>query len=263
MSSNIRELKANQVLNESWVATYKKEIEVIWWQAYRFNINLFILNKISNFPFKTFDIPFNKSPFWRSVISSFVDTNVSIIWKIVCDNGRDVLTIRKLKNSISANIINEDIKQQFYTSLRKNDFNKNVSELETKVTEIRHNFLSHFIRDYNIIDKTSNQDIIIKYSDLNEFSDEFEILFNLLNFNYAQSTKSTEDNSSFTDKNNTDVDKIFNGLVRNSEALNMKEQKPDDFEHWIKDISSKDLKIINDYRIKFNMSQIYRKERKG
>lgn len=254
---DIRDISPKDALNKDWVDTYKKEHEAIWWEIVRYNTNLFILNKISKFPFKTFLISFNDSNFWRNTTRALFDSNILIIWRIVVDKGQDVLTIKRLKNSIRKNIIDNKIRSIFDKQLTEINFDEEVEQLEVKIKKIRTNYLAHFIRDSNVEQEDSSNDgIQIMYSDLNKFSDDIEKLFSIISFSDAHSTQTIGYLDSLINGEETDIDDVFNGLVRISSVLNMKEQQPDYFKQWIKDISLEDYKIINDYRKKFNMSQI-------
>jgi len=130
---DIDNLKVNDIINPNWLDTYHKQIEALWLQAVEFNVNLFLLEKINNFPFHLFVNDYIW--FWYFIANSLHDSCTMVAWRIAVDNKSDVWTVRRLKNSIIKNTINEAAKTKIRKKLKEIKFNKKISSTEKRVND--------------------------------------------------------------------------------------------------------------------------------
>jgi len=114
---NLKSLKPKEVIKEEWCQEYEDQIEMIWSQIVRLNLNLFVLEKIIKFPFKLF-FPLGV-PFWELVYHSLFETNILIIWEIAIDNDKNILTIKRLKNEVIKNIKDQSLAYAFKKELKQ------------------------------------------------------------------------------------------------------------------------------------------------
>ena len=90
----------DDVIESSWIDSYKQTIDVLWWQLVRLNANIYNLEKILAFPFELFD-PISPRHFWKLVENALFDSCVLIIWKVAVDNDfGEGITLQQFKNEI-------------------------------------------------------------------------------------------------------------------------------------------------------------------
>jgi hypothetical protein len=178
----IQEISPEDSLESTWLPTYEKHVDALWWELIRLNSYLLALEKIADFPFQLFlSIPFERH-FWTLVERSFFESCVLIIWRIGLDQDGDVLTLLRLKNWVMQHI-KEDCRAQLRRLLRDSQYGSKLGALQQKITYIRHNYLAHFNREIAQQNGMRHEQTIL-LSELKGCRDSLNELFGLLCFGH-------------------------------------------------------------------------------
>ncbi len=121
-------LSPDDLLNTTWLPTYKAELDALWWQIVRLNSNIFVIEKIEKFPFDLFQtLP---SHFWDLTYAALYDVCVMTVWKIAIDADRRTLTLRRFKNAILANLRDPNNRKLLKKQFAATQFDKTIKALE-------------------------------------------------------------------------------------------------------------------------------------
>src|SRR6266567_2493286 len=104
------DMQPDDILNPGYVEAYKQNVGIICDQLSILNSNMFVLEKLLNFPFDLFLSNFGY--FWELVENSLFESSILAIWRISVDRGfAEGFTLQRLKNEIRLNITDEAIKK--------------------------------------------------------------------------------------------------------------------------------------------------------
>ncbi len=255
----IQEMKPDDLIRPSWLDSYEKEIEALWWQLVQLNSNVFILEKLSAFPFDLFQII--RTPFWELVRASLFETSVMIIWRLV-DPGEKTLTLAHFKDRIRENLREEEYCSQFDELLEGIDFEGTVSNIRLRVQKIRHNQLAHFQRKW-IVDPSPEQmkERSLPLSDLGTLRDALNSLFDLLCFGHMRSVLLFDYDPKVQrpagSDSRSDIERLLDSVAKESPLLNMPEEQPEIWPYWRdKNMSQQSLEVLNQYRLKFGLPKV-------
>lgn len=94
------------VIKPKYLKDYKNEIDGLWHEVVLLNSNLFILEKLMEFPFKLF-FHERELHFWNLTISSFFESCIMVVWRLVIETRRKkILSLNLLVNRINDRYIN-------------------------------------------------------------------------------------------------------------------------------------------------------------
>jgi len=256
LAVDFSEAQPETLLNPEWQSEYEYELEAIWWQIVRLNSNLFILRKISSFPYRLFS-PF-ENPFWKSVYEGLFEASVMIIWRIALDTGRDALNITQLKNEIRENMQHDELRGRLDSELKKIGFAKGLMDVEDKVRDLRHNYIAHFSRNWNIDPRPDwARERTIRLAELREACQLVNSLFQLLCFGHGRGVLPIQYDPSVRHPEGTDarpdIVRILDSLARDSALLNMPEEQPGYWPVYRQQLSQNDLRELHDYRRRFGL----------
>ncbi len=163
------------LIDSDWIDEYEKEITSIWWQLVRLNTNLFILERIAQFPFELFQ-PWN-TPFWKVTFDNFFEASMMIVWRISIDTHGDVLTIRRFRNNVLRHFRDERLRSEFNKGIKTTDFDGTATRIQDSIQEIRHNYSAHFNRDFNVDRKEIvGKNISVSLQDIRTITDNLNSL---------------------------------------------------------------------------------------
>jgi hypothetical protein len=255
----LQEMDPKLLIRPSWLQQYEEDCRAIWWELVRLNHNLFILGRVAAFPFHLFDgfIPL----FWRLAFSAFFETSLLIISKLTEDGISGTLTLRKFKNEIMQNLQEDRYKNELARALKAQDFERTISLLEPRVKQLRHNYLAHFNRDWNVKDPTPEQvrERGVRLSDLQTLRDRLNSLFELLCFGDRRGFLTIEYHPDVVrppgSDPRTDIEVALDNIARDSAMLNMPERRPEIWPLYRERLSEEDLGTLNRYRVKFGVKK--------
>lgn len=247
-------MQPSDVIESSWLEEYEKQRDVIWWQLVEFNNDLFLIERIEEFPFHIFTI--GPTLFWVLTKNALIGTCIMIIWRVILDTDSRSLTLRHFKNQIMQHLRDEKMKQRLGKYLKSSDFEDKIAELELKVIEIRHNYLAHLNRDMNT--NPDPQRILEHSLDITEMKHILAVsyeIFNALCFNHGLHLWYWDYSDSAREKRETDIDRLLNSVARESAILNLPERDPVWWEITKPDYPENWITTINEYRRKFGMDE--------
>ena len=96
---DISKASKEEILDPTWLEEYQKQYDALWSQVSMLVTRIYILGKISRFPFEPLFEP-KQVTFWTEVSFSLYESALLAIWRIAVDTGSDFLTLRSLKNEI-------------------------------------------------------------------------------------------------------------------------------------------------------------------
>ncbi len=87
-------LTAKDLIDPAWFPTYQLQVNVLWQQLVQLNSNIQMIEKIEQFPFHLFNTDKNA---WQMIKNALIESTVLLTWRIVYDDDKKVLTLKKLK----------------------------------------------------------------------------------------------------------------------------------------------------------------------
>lgn len=246
-----------EILKESYLETYKNDIDSIWWEIVKLNSILFVLSKIVKFNFKLFSSHLTKDHFWQLLLQSHYESALLSLWKIQVDNSFEKgKTLSQIKNDLLANFKDENIKQLFISELKKKALAKEIQEISDKVRILRHNVVAHL--NFEGIPKPNDQEQTkIKFEELQLFTEHINIFFESLCFGDQKFVVPLEyyegKNLISKNKHKTDIEEILDTIVKESHIFDTQKNKPEVWSHLFPRLKQKDIDEINFYRNKFGL----------
>jgi len=247
-------MQLSDVIEASWLEEYEKQQNAIWWQLVNLNNNLFLIERIEEFPFNVF-LPLGRT-FWTLTKKALLETCVMIIWRVILDTDSESLTLRRFKNQILQHLHDPKMKQQLGTHLKNSHFENKIAELESKVTEIRHNYLAHLNKEMNT--HPSPQEITehpLAIAEIKDILNASEGLFDALCLNHGFHLWYMEYSNSVREKRETDIDRLLDSVARDSAILNSPERDPAGWNYAKRNYPEDWIAIVNEYRRKFGMDE--------
>jgi hypothetical protein len=240
---------------------YKRELEAVWWQLVRLNSSLFILRKLSDYPFELLFLQ-DDLHFWDLTIAGLSDTCIMIACKLAIDNDDDsrVLTIYSLRDNIKDCYLIDNHRQKFEEKLCKCP---EITDPKSKIIKLRNNQLAHFNRDWNVSPTPLEiREREITLEELEKIRDALNNIFDILCLGhyyeklpptYFMRTERPED-----EKHKTDVENILYSISKDNALINMPEEQPKFWPHFRGNLSNEDVDRINVWREKVGKPKVLR-----
>lgn len=245
-------LNVNDVLEKSSIGEYQENMNFFWFQLTKLNTDIFILKKISEFPFGIF-CSHQDTIFFSRVGWNFFENSVLIITKLATDEGEDLHTLVQFKNWV-LNHIKSEYKTDFRQKLREVKFNLGSKNIFNKAKDLRDSVIAHFKRE------NLEQIPELNLSELKTLRDKLNSLFDALCFNVAYEMLPL----SYSERvirpkgvdHRTDIEVILDLIAKNSDLLNMPERSPEVWNYHKEIYDKEGRKIINKYRKKINLPEV-------
>jgi hypothetical protein len=252
----LKEMLPEELIDHSWLECYEQQITAIWWQLRRLSSNLFILDKVSAFPFHLFVL--EPQPFWELVRLNFFDMSLMIIWRVTLDPGRDVVTLRKLKNEIIRHLQREKYVSELKKVLRSVRFERAISELGPQLREIRTRGLAHTTVPPDHHSNSGGAALpSVSLSELVGLQQTIHRLFEALCFGRGRLVYPLSYHPDVTHPagmhGRADIERLLDCVARESLVLNMPEWQPQHWVLWRSKLSSESLETLNLYRRRFGL----------
>lgn len=256
MITTLKILESEKIINSTYLNMYKKNMKTIQFQIVELNTNIFLLNKIIEFPFTIFNQNNSESIFWENTLKLLFESCVLIIWRVSIESDKKdkILPINKLKSQIYQNLKSQSFKDIFDHEAPSIDFRFKYPKIKQKVEQIRHNLIAHINEKAYGLERRVPQ-YGISLSEIEALCKEIDTLFKYLCFKNEIGTLPLSI-SKYVEQGNTDIDHIFDSLVKTSVILHMPENEPDYWPYYKQNFAPKDLEIFNKYRIKFNLPKV-------
>jgi len=251
------DLKIADIIEPAHVAAYELEIGTIANEVTNFNANLYLMEKIFNFPWELITDVYG--PFWEFVEKALFDGVILSIWKLCIDTEARGLTLSKLKNNINKDYIKKEFRNDLNDRIKAADYNAKLTAVQGVYTEIRHNYVAHFnfLKNANpTADELKARQLDLKT--ILDTRDFINSMYRVLSFDrYAYlPVQYYPDyiNLAGGQQPTTDIENLLDLIAKNSEAVNMPERQPEYWEHFKESRSEEEIKILLAMRKKFGLS---------
>lgn len=245
-----------QIILETELDNYNDMVNVIWAEIVTLRSNFINIEKIEKFPFSTFVLPDTKSSsFWNFVYAALFESCINKIWNLVYSNPNKFLTLETLRKTINDEYIKEEYKEAFEKNISSIMSESHIKDLKEKVTRLRNHLVSHLQLEFNKNLEASVDKFAINLLELKNIILTADKLFQVLCFN-SKGTLPFDLLLSQDSQKNSDVDFIFDSMVKNSDIYKMPEKEPGYWPTHKETLSEIDLKIINEYRKRFGEEEI-------
>lgn len=242
-------IQAEELFEEPFLSEYKEEIKFFYSELVHLNTQLFIIEKVIQFRFDLFTNP-NQRIFFDTVLSSFFETSILRIARLVTDSKDNFRIIKSFKNKIRDNM-NIEYKEFFQNTLKENNFEKNTRELQNKIKARRNQRIAHMIRN---VDEEELRNSTIYLRDLFHLRDQLNLLLSQLSFGTTRLMLPLP----YSDRvehpagvdSRTDIERMLDQIAFESELINLAETCPIIWEARKKKLAQRDVEEINRYRAK-------------
>lgn len=251
-SVNLEELDPSEILESSSLKSYEETLELIWSEVLRLRSNLFILDKLLNFPHDPKYLFFGpqQQDFFESVEIALTEGTVLLITKLTTD-GEDYLSMSRFKNWIR-NHIKREYRADFDRLLRASKFSPTIKRSRKSVEEIRHCRIAHLIVDENLRPKVVTDKI--PFQEISSIASDLKRLFGLLCFGIEHLTLPIQYEPRVQHPvgvdPRSDIEYLLDLLIQNSHLFKMPDESPY-WEHEKEALSPEIIEILNEYRKKF------------
>lgn len=251
--------KTDEIINPVHLNAYEVEVGAIANEITNFNANLYLLQKIFNFPWGMILDDFG--PFWEYVEKALFDSVILSIWKLCIDQDPEGLTLGKLRNKMMKDYIKKEFEDEFKDRLRAANYDKKLATVQEVYTEIRHNYVAHY--NFKKATAPSEEEIAARKLDLTELlatRDLMNAMYQVLSLDrYAYLPVQYYPDSMNVAAGGppgTDIDKLLDLIARNSEAVNMPERQPDFWPTYRESQSQEEIEYLLRLRRKFNLPEV-------
>ena len=260
VNNNFSNLDAKEVISLEYLKDYEDGMGFFYSELVTLNTNIFIINKIREFPFDLFCVPDDKI-FFLMVINNFFEYSIIIISRLIKDTSANSFTIRKFKNRIVKDYIKPEYKEAFKNRIRNIKFEHIMDDILNRVQDLRNKRIAHTIKDY--IKDTRNIGRI-NFKELEKLRDHINLFFENLSFNkkhimvpipYSVEVQHPKDSDP-----RSDIEKILDSIAKESAFLNISEieiKYPTIWKERKKRMTGRELDIFNKYREKLGFPKIY------
>ncbi len=240
-------IDSDDVLREGTAAEYKQGMEMFFNQLVRLNLNMEIIERILDFPADLFGVGLGASAsFLATTVLNTFEASILIITKVAQDNsGSDVQTLTRFKNRIGSQLVKPEYQRAFWRKLEVARFDTETQDLLSKALALRNKDIAHLIPDPNLRRLT--------LADVKTLRDRLNLLFQSLAFN-TQYVFLPLNYGSFG-AGQSDLDYILDSIAKNSKPLNYPEQNPEWWPSMRVSMSPGELKQLNKYRRKFDLTE--------
>jgi hypothetical protein len=250
---DLSSLDAGDILNETALEYYKRGMDFFYLeQLVPLNVNLYILDKILQFPFALLVDP-KEMIFFTRVVDNFIQASVLTITRLATDKGGDLFTITRFKNWVLENVRSQHREAVQYR-LKQVKFDQATRIMAEKAKKLRDARFAHTKREQ--VFSLEEQDRL-DFSELQRLCDALNALLDALSFNvgrlmlplpYAPDVRRPPDANS-----RSDIERLLDGLARTSSLLNLPEKHPEVWAIRRQTLSPEALETINRYRVKLDL----------
>ncbi len=253
---NLHEMNPEDVIQSSWIETYRKERDALYKQFVDFNTNLYLFEKIISFPFGLFVGTY--TTFWQAASNAFLESCLLTIYRIAIDSQKGALTVQKFRRNILNNIRSEVFLEGFdiEAALTSKSFDRAVAGLQDRILKIRHNYLAHLNRKLNIESIPKREPVYLQ--ELKTLLDTLDAQYQLLCFNHRHSLRLLDyyPDAIRAGEYQPDIDDILDFVAKKSALLNMPEEQPAVWPMFREKLSQPNIETLNQYRRKFGLPEV-------
>ncbi|MDE2058834.1 MAG: hypothetical protein KGJ27_03785 [candidate division NC10 bacterium] len=242
-------------MTKAGLGEYEKGMVFFYSGLVELNIILDLAERIINFPFDLFVFQ-DRTIFFTMVMQSFYDSAILIITRLATDQKGNVYTLRRFKNRVKE-LVKPEFKTSFEALLKKARFDATINNLLKRAEQLRTHRIAHTTQDWILgkvrISRPNISELQALRTALNSLFDalSFEVKYNMLPLAYDPRVLPASGG-----KEKTDIEELLDCIARNSRLLNMPETHPDRWSRRRARLTGDQIKQVNHYRRKFNLSEV-------
>lgn len=253
---DIGTLEPSDVLVPDTIDEYNEGKDTFWRELVRLSVDIYIVERIAQFPFDLL-VPPGQTLFFTRVVDALLTDAVLIINRLVLDRHADFNTLSRFKNKV-LQWVKPQYGQAFRQRLKEVKFRPETKDIRRRARELRQGRIAHLrVRpDYTVFPGG----VSIELSEIKALCDEITKLFSALCFNRAYSMlpiQYIEDAQDPSDsERRPDIENLLDCVAQSSHVLHMPERQPEYWFHYREQLSPAAIKILNRYRSKFGLSDV-------
>ena len=254
-SMSIHDLSFEDALKQGELDYYKQGMDFFYAELVDLNVNLFILDKVIAFPFNLL-VGVEETLFFHMVFRNFFYASLLIITRIAADQGGGLFTLPRFKNRIRQ-AVKKGFQGQMDDRLREVRFDKKTQKLLERARKLRTQRIAHAVEGVVLGEE---QEIRVFHGDLQQLRDQLNDLLDALSFNVENMMLPVQYSPDVihpegSDKR-PDIELVLDSIAKSSPTLNMPEDHPARWSRRRKQLTSEEMKVINQYREKFGLRAI-------
>jgi hypothetical protein len=247
------EIKAEDILETTYVGEYRKQLEALWIQLVSINANLFYIEKLESFRFDIF-LNVDDGYYWQITKNALLEACISGIYRVGLDTGEDFLSLLKFRSNVFKHL-RKDVGIELRKKIGSVKFEGELKEVERKIRDIRHHFYGHLQYDTHVNPDTMPP-MLVNLAEIKHVFAELVRLFHQLGFAEFWSLWYPCHSENRRKNNDTDIDHLLDSVAKNSQLLNSPENNPDLFRLIREDMKAEEIQVLNAYRRKFGLPEI-------
>lgn len=253
---NITTLNAVDVLPQNALAEYEAGMGFFHIELVEMNVILYLVERIIDFPFDLFAPHPDETIFFSVVMRSFYDSVTLTITRLATDDASDLYTLLSFRSKVRI-LLKPEFQSAFDERLREARFDRGVKNLLERARRLRNNRIAHVTKAH------IEGDITLSRPDLSEMKTLCEALNSLLDaLSFSREHAmlplpySPHLVRSLGEEDKTDIEKLLDGLAKNSRMLNMPEQHPERWSRRRGHLTGEQIARLNHYRERLGLSRV-------
>lgn len=247
-------LKAEAILMEDAVPEYERRMDFFYLdQLVPLNASIYIMERILQFPLGLFTEP-GQSVFLPMVVRNFSQVVLLTITRLATDRGGDLFTLLQFKNWVYGKV-KPECRTEFGQYLRRTRFDQETKALFRKARRARDSQIAHIKRDITI-----SEEGIIAFEELKTLRDSLNSILGILSFSVGRMMLPIPYSPEVIHPKGTDsrsdIERILDGIARDSVILNLPESQPQHWSVYRENLSGQELRVLNGFRARFNLPEV-------
>jgi len=243
--------QVENVLVEASLAEYKQGMAFFTRYLTELNVNLFIVERISQFPLKFLfgDGPDN-AIFFGQVVRNALQMSVLCITKMVTDAGDGLYTLRQFKNKVIP-MVKPEYKRAFCERLKVAWNEASVRDLFRRAKNLRNSRIAHFSQSFfqeNFEPIMKQEDLL--FSEVKDLRDKLNEMVQALAFGIHHTWLPPSYWAG-----HADIDRVLDRLAQTSEWVNMAERNPVFWQQRQHFLTEEQSRVIHSYRRRFGLEK--------
>ncbi len=246
--------EADDVLDPQYLSEYKRGMEVFFSDLIRFNVDVFIVDRIVDFPFALFGDA-DGDIFFRTVVRNCFEICILIVFNLLIDTDSETKNLRQFANEISRNV-KEEHKAEFeaHKDRMRRALDSSVGSLLEKARSIRHNIIAHWNKDIHWGQANAFNLSLIE---LHQLQAELNNFFQSLGFEIEHLTLPLSYDPRVSHPvgadSRPDIVRLLDSVAKESYFLREPENHPQSWEYARSRYDSRTIEKLNQYREKFGL----------
>lgn len=243
--------EAARLIRGDWLPIYRERLDALWFQSVQLNSNLYLLEKISEFPVELFALDLRL--FWSLAAQAFYESSIMTIGRILGDRRSDVLTLLRFRQDLIDHAADDDARNHLEQHLPVVPSEENLRETLKEVIRVRNEWIAHLRRRViAAVDGGSPGMVIVPLGPLQAVRDAVNHLIDALALDVGKA-HIYMDYSDLVQQPpgegfRPDIDRILDQIVGASAALRMPEEQPQYWRGVWEDLSEHDRSQFNKHR---------------